>query len=107
MKEPYSLELIFNSYHQSGIRGLDIAVQKPLFISSGDDHTVRLWNYETHAIEQLKLCNEPVYAISMHPTGHQIVVAFASKVCLMNVLIDGFSTVKEYPIHAAHEVRFR
>ncbi|CAF4028290.1 unnamed protein product, partial [Rotaria sp. Silwood1] len=24
----------------------------------------------------------------------------------MNVLIDGFATVKEYPIHAAHQVKF-
>ncbi len=101
------MELVFHSYHQSGIRGLDIAIQKPLFVSSGDDHTIRLWNYETNTIEQMKYYNEPVYAISMHPSGHQIVVAFASKVSLMNVLIDGFSTVKEYPIHAAHEIKFR
>ncbi|CAF1133715.1 unnamed protein product [Rotaria sordida] len=105
-KEPFLLELIFNSYHQLSIRGLDIAIQKPLFISSGDDHTVRLWNYETNTIEQMKIYNEPVYAITMHPSGHQIVVAFASKVSLMNVLIDGFATVKEYPIHAAHQVKF-
>ncbi|CAF2959691.1 unnamed protein product [Rotaria sp. Silwood2] len=105
-KEPFLLEIVFNSYHQSSIRGLDIAVQKPLFISSGDDHTVRLWNYETNTIEQMKLYNESVYAITMHPSGHQIVVAFASKVSLMNVLIDGFATVKEYPIHAAHQVKF-
>ena len=43
----------------------------------------------------------------MHPTGHQIVVGFASKVCLMSVLIDGFSTIKEYPIHAAQDIKFR
>ncbi|CAF4088292.1 unnamed protein product, partial [Rotaria sp. Silwood1] len=40
------------------------------------------WNYETNTIEQMKLYNEPVYAITMHPSGHQIVVAFASKVAL-------------------------
>lgn len=81
-------------------------MQKPLFISSGDDRTVRLWNYETNTIEQMKSFNEAVYAIAIHPSGHQLVVAFASKVSLLNVLIDGFSTVKEYPIHAAHEVKF-
>ncbi len=101
------MELAFHSYHQSVIRGIDIAVQKPLFISSGDDRTIRLWNYETNSIEQMKLYNEPIYAISMHPSGHQFVVGFASKVCIMNVLIDGFSTIKEYPIHAAHEIKYR
>ncbi|CAF3214390.1 unnamed protein product [Rotaria socialis] len=105
-KDPFQLELIFNSFHHLSIRGLDIAVQKPLFISSGDDHTVRLWNYETSVIEQMRLYSEPVYGISIHPSGHQLVVAFASKVSLLNVLIDGFATVKEYPIHAAHEVKF-
>jgi WD40 repeat protein len=98
---------MFQSYHQSSIRGIDIAVQKPLFISTGDDHTVRLWNYETNTIEQMKVYNEPVYAIAIHPAGHQFVVAFASKVCLMNILIDGFSIVKEYPIHTSHGIKFR
>lgn len=55
----------------------------------------------------MKYYHEPVYAISIHPSGHQIAVAFASKVCLMNVLIDGFFVVKEFPIHAAHEIKFR
>jgi WD40 repeat protein len=107
MKEPFQLELAFQSYHQLSIRGLDIAIQKPLFVSSGDDHTVRLWNYETNSIEQMKVYAEPIYAISMHPSGHQMVVAFASKVCIMNILIDGFSTLKEFPIHAAHEIKYR
>jgi len=107
LKEAFQLELAFHSYHQSAIRGLDIAVQKPLFVSSGDDHTVRLWNYETNSIEQMKVFPEPIYAISIHPTGHQLVAAFASKVCLMNILIDGFSTIKEFPIHAAHQIQYR
>jgi WD40 repeat protein len=107
LKDPFLLEFVFHSYHQSAIRGIDIAIQKPLFISSGEDRTIRLWNYETNTIEQMKLYNEPIYAISMHPSGHQFVVAFASKVSIMNVLIDNFSTVKEYPIHAAHEIKFR
>jgi WD40 repeat protein len=106
VQDPFVLELIFQSFHQSAIRGIDIAVQKPLFVSSGDDQTVRLWNYETMNVEQIRAFLEPVYSIGLHPSGHQIVVAFASKVSLMNILIDGFYVVKEYPIHAAHDVRF-
>lgn len=78
-----------------------------MFVSAGDDHTIRLWNYQTMNIEQMQYYNEPVYALAFHPNGHQIVVAFASKVSLMNILIDGFSTLKEYPIHAAHNILFR
>lgn len=99
--------MIFNSYHQSAIRGISLAIQKPIFVSAGDDHTIRLWNYQTMSIEQMQYYAEPVYAIALHPSGHQMVVAFASKVSLMNVLIDGFSTLKEYPIHAAHNILFR
>ena len=106
LQEPFVLELIFHSFHQSAIRGIDVAVQKPLFVSSGDDQTVRLWNYQSMVIEQMRAYLEPVYAISLHPSGHQMVVAFASKVSLMNILIDGFYVVKEFPIHAAHDVRF-
>ncbi len=101
------MELVFNSYHQSSIRGLDICVHKPLFVSSGEDHTVRLWNYETNTLDQIKLYNEPVYAISIHPSGLQIVVAFASRVSLMNILVDSFSTVQEFSIRAAHDIKFR
>ncbi|CAF0950735.1 unnamed protein product [Adineta steineri] len=104
--EAFVLELVFNSYHQSSIRGLDIGVHKPLFVSSGEDHTVRLWNYETNALEQMRLYTEPVYAISIHPNALQIVVAFASRVSLMNILVDGFSTVKEFAIRAAHQIKF-
>jgi WD40 repeat protein len=107
IQDAFQLELVFQCHHQSAIRGIDIAIQKPLFVSTGDDHTVRLWNYETINTEQIKAFNEPVYAISLHPTGHQMVVALASKVCLMNILIDGFETLREYPIHASHGVRFR
>ena len=99
--------MIFNSFHQSAIRGIDIAVQKPIFVSAGDDHTIRLWNYQTMSIEQMQYYAEPVYSIALHPSGHQMVVAFASKVSLMNILIDGFYTLKEYPIHAAHNISFR
>lgn len=101
------MELVFHSFHQAVIRGLDIASQKPLFISSSDDRSVRLWNYENNNIEQMKFYHEPVYAISIHPSGHQMAVAFSSKVCLMNILIDGFHTVKEFPIHASHGIKFR
>ncbi|CAF1626128.1 unnamed protein product, partial [Adineta ricciae] len=104
--EPFLLELVFNSYHQLSIRGVDIGIQKPLFVSSGEDHTVRLWNYETNTLEQIRLYSEPVYAISIHPNALQIVVAFASRVCLMNILVDGFSTVKEFAIRAAHDIKF-
>ncbi|UJR36357.1 hypothetical protein I4U23_029083 [Adineta vaga] len=104
--EAYLLELVFNPYHQLSIRGLDIATHKPLFVSSGEDHTVRLWNYDNNTLEQIRLYGEPVYAISIHPNALQIVVAFASRVCLMNILVDGFSTVKEFAIRAAHDIKF-
>lgn len=107
VQDPFQLELVFHSFHELNVRGLDIAIQKPLFISSGDDHSVRLWNYENNIIEQMKFYHEPVKAISIHPSGHQIAVAFASKVSLFNVLIDGFYMVKEFPIHNSPGIKFK
>ncbi|CAF1591409.1 unnamed protein product, partial [Didymodactylos carnosus] len=69
-KEPTVLQLAFVSYHQSVIRGLDVAVQKPFLVSCGDDHSLRLWNYETNSIEQMRTYNEPIYSVALHPSGH-------------------------------------
>ena len=101
------MELIFNPFHQATIRDIDMAIQKPLFVSGGDDQTLRLWNYETNTIEQMHLYSDMITAIGIHPSGHQLAVAFSSKVSLMNVLMDGFHVQKDYPIHGAKCIRFR
>lgn len=36
--------------------------------------------------------------ISLHPNGLSLLVCFNDKVCLMNMLVDGFRTVKEFNI---------
>lgn len=56
-------------------------------------------------LELYKEYQEEAYAISLHPSGHFIVVGFADKLCLMNLLIDDIRPFKEYSVRGCREVR--
>jgi hypothetical protein len=48
---------------------------------------------------------EEAYTISLHPSGHFIVVGFANKLRLMNLLIDDIRSFKEYSVRGCREVK--
>ena len=52
----------------------------------------------TNTIEFWKDFSEEVYTISIHPAGHQILAGFSDKLRLLNILIDDFRVVREFPI---------
>lgn len=56
-------------------------------------------------LELYKEYQEEAYTISLHPSGHFIVVGFADKLRLMNLLIDDIRSFKEYSIRGCKEVR--
>lgn len=59
-----------------------------------------------HSILELyKEYQEEAYAIDLHPSGHFIVVGFADKLRLMNLLIDDIRPFKEYSVRGCREVR--
>lgn len=56
-------------------------------------------------MELYKEYQEEAYTISLHPSGHFIVVGFADKLRLMNLLIDDIRSFKEYSVRGCKEVR--
>lgn len=56
-------------------------------------------------LELFKEYQEEAYTISLHPSGHFIVVGFADKLRLMNLLIDDIRSFKEYSVRGCREVR--
>lgn len=45
-------ELVCKGFHSGNISGIDVAIQRPILVtSSKDDSTVRLWNYMTGQCE--------------------------------------------------------
>lgn len=43
---------------------------KPIFMTSGEqDKSIRIWNYMTDDVELIKLYQEEIHCVSLHPTG--------------------------------------
>lgn len=55
-------------------------------------------------LELYKEYQEEAYTVSLHPSGHYIVVGFADKLRLMNLLIDDIRSFKEYSVRGCKEV---
>lgn len=73
-----------------GLSGLDLCSIISLFHST---------------LELFKEYQEEAYTIGLHPSGHFIVVGFADKLRLMNLLIDDIRSFKEYSVRGCREVR--
>jgi hypothetical protein len=56
-------------------------------------------------LELYKEYQEEAYTVSLHPSGHYIVVGFADKLRLMNLLIDDIRPFKEYSVRGCKEVK--
>lgn len=67
-------EIPFNelgpAMHYGRINSLSMCAWKPIFITSGEqDKSIRVWNYMTDDIELIKLYQEEIHCLSLHPTG--------------------------------------
>lgn len=88
------------------ITGLDTCIRKPLIVTTGLDQTVRVWNYATHTQEVMKQFPEEAFSVAFHPSGLHVLVGFADKLRLMNLLMNDIRAFKEFPIKACRECRF-
>ncbi|XP_023077327.1 cilia- and flagella-associated protein 57 isoform X1 [Piliocolobus tephrosceles] len=104
--EPAHFEYLMHPLHSAPITGLATCIRKPLIATCSLDRSIRIWNYETNTLELFKEYQEEAYSISLHPSGHFIVVGFADKLRLMNLLIDDIRSFKEYSIRGCRECSF-
>jgi WD40 repeat protein len=105
-QEDMRFEPLAQSFHHGAIIGLDLCMRKPLLVTCGIDHTVRVWNYLDKTVELMQSFNEEPLSVAFHPSGLHIIVGFADKLRLMNLLVDSMRTFKELPIKACREVQF-
>uniref|UniRef100_A0A5F9C0V8 Cilia and flagella associated protein 57 n=1 Tax=Oryctolagus cuniculus TaxID=9986 RepID=A0A5F9C0V8_RABIT len=103
--EPAHFEYLMYPLHSASITGLATCIRKPLIATCSLDRSIRIWNYESNTLELFKEYQEEAYSISLHPSGHYIVVGFADKLRLMNLLIDDIRSFKEYSVRGCKEVR--
>ncbi|GMH77228.1 hypothetical protein TrST_g6546 [Triparma strigata] len=94
-------------FHGPGaITGMDLCVRKPLAVTSGMDKTVRIWNYMDFKLEFFKQFNEDPLSVAFHPSGLHLLIGFADKLRLMNVLMDDIRPFREVSIKMCRECCF-
>ncbi|KAM5248101.1 cilia- and flagella-associated protein 57 [Ctenodactylus gundi] len=104
--EPVHFEYLMYPLHSASITGLATCIRKPLIATCSLDRSIHIWNYESNTLELFKEYPEEVYTIGLHPSGHYIVVGFADKLRLMNLLIDDIRPFKEYSVRGCRECSF-
>ena len=87
--EAYEFSNLIYPFHNATIHDLDVAVMKPLIATCSSDKTVKVWNYETKALETEKTFDEEARIVSFHPSGFHLAVVFINKIRLLNVLMAG------------------
>ncbi|GET89871.1 hypothetical protein, conserved [Leishmania tarentolae] len=99
-------EPLYPFTHCGRINGMDCSVRKPLLITTGSDHSVRVWNTQTG---QLLMCQffalEPG-AAAIHPDGLMAVICFPDKVRVMSVLWSSLRERRTIHLRNASDVFF-
>jgi len=96
--EPIRFEPVVQSFHTAEVTGLDICVRKSLVATCSLDRTVKIWNFKEISLENDKQFDEPAYSVAFHPSGFHLVVGFADKIRMINILMNDLVTYKEIPI---------
>jgi len=104
--EEATFDNILTSFHIGPILGLDVCTRKPLVATCGMDKSVRVWNYIERTQELCKFFNEEAYSVAFHPSGFHLIVGFADKLRLMNLLMEDLRPYKEVSIKACRECKF-
>ena len=105
-EEEMVFELLSNPFHSKAVTGIDACVKKPLVATCSADKTVRVWNYLDMTLELEKTFVEEAFSVSLHPSGLHVLVGFADKLRLCNLLVNDVRAYKEFAVKACRECRF-
>ncbi len=97
---------IGSGFHHGSITGMDVAIRKPLVVTSGADRTVRIWNYLDRTCDVVKSFPDDLFSVAIHPSGLHVLVGFSDKLRLFNVLLNELRQFQEFPVKSCRDVRF-
>lgn len=93
-------------YHIGAISCVDVAFKKQLIATCGEDHSIRVWNYDKMQCEISKFFSDQPLCLSFHPNGCVLVAGFTEKLRFLAITIDDIVTHREFPIRGCREVKF-
>lgn len=85
---------------------VDTCLRQPLAVTCSEDNCIRVWEIEKRYCAVSKQFMDPVYCVSIHPSGLHIVAGFSDKIRLFNVMIKDLKCFAELPEKMCREVRF-
>jgi hypothetical protein len=83
------------SFHSEEINCLDVAKVKPLVATCSRDRCIKIWNYINIQLESSELFEDEPTALSFHPNGLHLAVAFVTKYKLLHILERQIMAYKE------------
>jgi WD40 repeat protein len=84
--EKFNFEDLIQPFHTQRITDFDICLRKPLIATCSYDKSVKIWNYLDYTLENSKEFDQTAQAISFHPSGFHVAVAFTDRVRMLNIL---------------------
>ncbi|OHS96012.1 hypothetical protein TRFO_10184 [Tritrichomonas foetus] len=93
-------------YHIGTITSIDVAFRKQLIVTCGEDHSIRVWNYDKMQCEIFKFFSDQPLCVSFHPNGCVLVAGFQEKLRFLAITINDIVTHREFPIRGCREVKF-
>lgn len=102
--EPMST--LLTPYHVGVISGIDVAYRKQLIATCGEDHAIRVWNYEKMQCEIAHFFTDQPLSVSFHPNGCFILAGFPEKIRYMALTVNDLVTQREFPIRNCKELKF-
>ena len=100
------IQALLPAQHIGPVTGIDVAFRKQLLVSCGEDHAIRVWNYDKMQCEVAKFFSEQPLCVAFHPSGTTIIAGFAEKLRFMAVTVNDIVTHREFPIRGCREVKF-
>jgi hypothetical protein len=107
-KDSHPFRPLAGGCHSSGsaILRIDTCIRQPLAVTCSEDNCIRVWEFEKRFCAVSKKFPDPVYCVSIHPSGLHIVAGFSDKLRLFNVMIKDLKVFAELPEKMCREVRF-
>uniref|UniRef100_H2ZYU7 Cilia and flagella associated protein 57 n=1 Tax=Latimeria chalumnae TaxID=7897 RepID=H2ZYU7_LATCH len=101
-----STTFTFFYFHFFILLGKDVTVLNPHGVSEALVSFKLVFSLLPSNLELYKEFQEEAHSISLHPSGHYILVGFSDKLRLMNLLIDDIRGFKEFTVRGCKECAF-
>ncbi|SOV18643.1 conserved Plasmodium protein, unknown function [Plasmodium sp. gorilla clade G2] len=95
-EDNFDLETVVYNIGSSRINDFDVCLKHPLIILCYDDNMIRIVNYrKKEVVLENSFNNEPLH-LSIHCSGHLLMVAFTDKLRIFHILYNKLKIKKEF-----------